>query len=162
MTGNIVEFKPARSEPDDQFPAKMKPRLYSSECKHESVIVSEQERVVTCAHPKCEAVLDPIAVIARWAKDWDTERWYLGRAREVDRRAHDWFRRGGKISVTPSGVTVQLAGRKWSTRVSGGVTEQLKSALQRAEQDVGTFENPKRNDSAQLRTNVVPNPEQPA
>lgn len=131
----VIEFKPAAKKGDpDAFPATMKPRDYGRECPHDAVTVSETERKVTCR--RCNADLDALWVLADWAKRWDRERWKVTAEKQLDKDVIAFHAYGGRVVIRPSGVAVELKGRRWASSCSGGVTDQLRSALQRAMQDL--------------------------
>ena len=132
MTDRVVEFKPKPEGKAEEFPATVKRRTYGpEECGHLSgVVVSEHERTVECR--RCKVALDPLTVVADWAKRWDRERWSVRREKELDRMVARWHEHGGRITVRPSGVVVEREGKRWASSCSGGMTEQLDNALRRA------------------------------
>ena len=132
--GRVVEFKPKAQERSGDFPATIKRRDYGRECPHRQVVVDEPGRQVECE--KCEAVLDPIAVLAWISREWDAERWRIGEDKKLNRRINEWHEAGGRISIQPSGVVVRRGQKRWSSRCSGGATAQLLSALESAGYDL--------------------------
>jgi hypothetical protein len=131
----VVEFKPKPKDATPEYPATVKPRNYSTDCQHEGQkTLDESARTITC--DGCKAVLDPIAVVARWAHKWDRQRWAFRQEKELDRSVDAWLERGGRITIRPSGVVVEYEGRRWASSCSGGMSDQLRSALQRAAWDI--------------------------
>lgn len=141
MKERVVEFKPKPAQRDDTYPAMMKPRDFMTECKHAVVLIAEEARTVECE--ACKVLLDPVACMAKWAKKWDRERWSIRHEKELDIKVGAWLKGGGKIIVRPSGVVVEAHGRRWSSSCSGGLTEQLRNAIDRAVHAIKRAQPPK-------------------
>ncbi len=87
MTDNVQRFPGAGALPDN--PMELAPRR-PGWCGHESVTLDEHTRTVTCANPKCGAVLDPFKFLVSNAQTiqraWSAYRQAMTQANEVAER----------------------------------------------------------------------------
>lgn len=99
MNDNVQRFPGATALPDN--PMELAPRR-PGWCNHNAVTLDEHTRTVTCADPKCGAVLDPFNFLASNAhtiqRAWSAYRQAMTQANEIAERSPGllrlWRRRG--------------------------------------------------------------------
>lgn len=134
---SVVDFKPLAKPRESEFPVEQKKRDYTkATCHHNAVFVDDADRIVECQ--TCGVPVDPIAFIAKLGAAWDRERWRVRTENALAKAVIYLHQAGGRITIRPSGVVVDLRGERWASSVSGGVTQQMDSALDRAEVAIHT------------------------
>lgn len=87
MTDNVKAFPGAHDLPEN--PLQLAARR-PGWCRHDSVVLDEHTRTVTCADPKCGAVLDPFQFLASNARTiqhaWYAHKQVTQQASEVAER----------------------------------------------------------------------------
>lgn len=87
MNDNVKQLPGAQALPDN--PLELAPRRPGC-CSHEAVVLDEHTRTVTCADPKCGAVLDPFNFLTSNAhtiqRAWSAYRLAMQQANEVAER----------------------------------------------------------------------------
>ena len=137
----VVEFKPKAPPPSEEYPATVRARDYKRECNHRPATLDTQDRTVTCM--KCDAKLDAFDVLLSIASKWDRQRWTIRQEKQLDKDIAEWLGAGGKVTIRPSGVVIEASGRRWASSCSGGMSDQLRSAISRALRDLKREQQPK-------------------
>lgn len=87
MSDNVTSLPSASGLPEN--PMQLAPRPLGW-CDHESIVLDEHTRTVTCANPKCGAALDPFDFLAGNARTiqraWSAYRSAMNQANEVAER----------------------------------------------------------------------------